>query len=1346
MRTFAAHYFSLHMLHIQSSTNSLRSLSLTLSLLASATVALAKNNQLYTTENNLPNTLINNVIESRDEMIWIATENGLCRFDGARFVTYTNSPDDPHTIQSNFVRDICADARGNVFVATISGAQLYRPATDDFSDVIIDPEQGISSGNVSSLCLLANGDIFATGNTTFTIHIDEAGNPHAIPNAMTEREHMTSLSCQDREGNIWVINYNDGLFRISPNDTYEQLKPNRVVAGFISMGVGADGCIYGGGLEHALYKYNPDNQDFDPVDTQGAEWQVRDICPLPGTYSLLLSTDGDGLRVYDCLTGQITPYVVDQAQFDLTTQKVHAVTVSQHGDIWMALYQKGVFVESANSLDFHYYGSKSQRYNNIGNRCVTSIIRSQDGTLWVATDNDGIYGIDRQGQTVAHYDCTSHGGPLPTAIQGLYQDSRGRVWFGSYRQTCGYIDLKTGHCTNISIQGRDDVPFSIYAFAEDKRGRLWVGSMGEGILYFDEQQHQFIRQETLQDSKWTNVLTYDAKRDVLYAGTYDGLITIDVSQQPLRCTQFSKSSVVYSITLCPQDRLALCTHNSLIVIDLPTGEQHTYTTNEGLPNNSIYAVLPDDDGNLWISGSVGLSRLSADLQTLISFTEHDGLLCSEFYKNTAHRDADGTLWFGGTQGITWFDPKAIDEQKRQCVARVVNVTDGENNVLPDASGDYYIADGSRSFTVELATRPIMMSRSVSYTYSLDGDRWQTLPAMSNHLSFSHIAPGRHLLRFQVLTGGQPTEVQQVAIYIAYPWYRTWWAYLLWFLLCAIAVIGSWRQYRRMRREKMLLHERERETAINEAKLQFFMNIAHDIRTPMTLVVSPLRKLMSIDKDATRQHSYQLMDRNANRVLVLVNELMDLRKLDQEQMQLHCHLCSPDALLHDLCDSVSDLVAIRKLSLTLDDKWPGGKQAWIDQDCFEKVVINLLSNAIKYTPEGGHIVVSSLIASHPRLGECLQVMVTDTGIGIAEADRQHIFERFYQVRQAHSMGTGIGLNLAHALVNLHHGLISVDDNPAGQGTRFSVYLPLDEQVYAETEKVELDASAPVLHQEITSSDLLHSTLRELDAAQPADDSAANPHTHYRVLVVDDDQEVRDYLVHELQSQYRVLSCCNGREALQLLQREEPHIDLVVSDVMMPEMDGIELCQRIRSNVRLNHLPVILLTAKATDEDRLQSLEIGANAFLSKPFNVTILTKTMKNLIDQQTRLRSSFSGQQLPVDKVETPMLQSPDERLMERVLAVINANLSNPDLTSEYIAEAVGLSRVHLYRKLKEITNQSARNYIRNIRLAKAAELLSQKKMAVAEVAYKVGFSNPNNFATAFREMYGVSPTEFMSR
>ena len=1307
----------------------------------------AQYSRLFTTENDLPNSLVNKVVETSDEMIWIATEDGLCRYDGSDIITYRHNENDSCSLANNFVRTVCADQRGHLLIGTIGGVQMYRPATNDFTPIIYNEEEGIAPNcNCIGLSLIDNGDFIATGNVTFTVHIDEKGVPHALANTFTERIHWSHCSAQDGEGNIWVSRLDGLLYRLDTMGELHTFRPKTIRTNYYTLTQGPDGKLYAGGEFGGVYRYNKEKDDLDVVVPASEHFVVRDFASEKETQQLYLATDGMGVKVLDCVDGSCTQLQFDELNLDATRLKVHSILQSRGGDTWLGLFQKGIYVMARKPLNFRYFGSKSIRYNCVGQDCITTLLRASDGHIWVGTDNDGIYSVSDQGKTLAYYPSGSTPGAVPPAIMTLFEDSRHRVWYGSYRQGGGILNLKTGHCTTIPIKSEGTDRGNIYAYAEDKRGQIWVASMGRGILKYDEQQHCFQHVRVNFQCIWSCAMLYDSVTDRLYVGSYNGLSTIDLSHQEPVITQTLDNYLIYSICQCSPTQLALCTSQGLIIYDSTSGQHRLYTSADGLPGDISYAAQVDRDGSLWVSSNAGLSKMNIRQGTFSNFTTMDGLQGNEFYKNSSMRDANGTLWFGGTNGITWFHPEEIVSSSQNIQSRIVGLTVDQNLIIPDTNQVYSISNQDHSFTIELATRPIMLTHRVQYRYSMDDDPWQTLPPMLNRVSFSHITSGKHQFRFQAVSDGATSEVGSAIIDIAYPWYTRTEAKIGWAAILLLLLYLLYLLFERRRQEAHRNREHQQEVAINEAKLQFFMNIAHEFRTPMTLIVSPLHKLMSTDKDAAHQRSYQIMDRNANRILGLTNQLMDIRKIDQGQFKLNCQNIEVSQKIREVFDNFADLAEARKIQLSWNDQLRPGMTTWIDPDILEKVVTNLLSNAIKYTTEGGQIKLSicaeGLSETYPEGSISLQV--TDNGIGISEEEKDRIFERFYRIRQSENqaIGTGIGLNLVQALVTLHHGNITVTDNPAGRGTCFTVHFPLGENAFTAEEKMTDPASSDQLYSGINTTSIALSTLN--DQLPEVEDDKPNP-TKYKVLIVDDDTEIRRYLMQELSPYFKVVDATNGEEAMQCLQQDKA-ISLVLSDIMMPVMDGIDLCQRIRQNVRLNHLPIVLLTAKATDEERLKSLEIGANAFISKPFNIEILLKTIQNLLESQVRLRNTFSGQQLPVEQISTPELQSPDERLLQKILKVINDNLGNSDLTTDFIAQEVGLSRVHLYRKLKELTNQSARSYIRNIRLTKAAELLAQKKMSVAEVAYLTGFSNANNFSTVFHELYGVSPKEYMER
>ena len=593
-------------------------------------------------------------------------------------------------------------------------------------------------------------------------------------------------------------------------------------------------------------------------------------------------------------------------------------------------------------------------------------------------------------------------------------------------------------------------------------------------------------------------------------------------------------------------------------------------------------------------------------------------------------------------------------------------------------------------------------------------------------------PGNYDFCVVAEQNGIDTPERCFRVVIHAPWYRTPLAYLVYLLAIAAVLWRYLRIRRRKEQDRLRLQEHIHAEEMADAKLKFFMNISHEIRTPMTLIVTPLLSLIKQDDDPHRRSIYETIRRNAERILGLINQMMDLRKIDKGQMQMH--MCETELIsfigdIHMLFDQQAKAKNIRFTYEHDTQMLP----VWIDRQNFDKVIVNLLSNAFKFTPTGGQIAMS---VTHDA--RQVRIAIKDTGEGIPEDKLDRIFERFYQtptMANDRKTGTGIGLDLTRSLVELHHGTIVAHNNKGGAGCEFVVTIPLGNE-HLKPEEMLTDKQN-VSHTISLMDDTLlvdhHAVAGELPKVG----------RRQRIVIVEDDSEIRDYLSAELSANYDVSTADNGRTGLAEVLKLVP--DLVISDIMMPEMDGNELCSKIKGNPATNHIPVILLTAKSRDEDQLEGLEMGADAYVMKPFNLDILRRTIVNLIHTHQMLRLKYGRNDQLEEQVDEVKMKSPDDQLLERVMKVINKNISNSDLSVDGIAEEVGISRVHLHRKMKELTGQTPHDFIRNIRLKQAANLLSSQNMNITEVMYACGFNNAASFSTIFKKFYGMSPREFMN-
>ena len=662
---------------------------------------------------------------------------------------------------------------------------------------------------------------------------------------------------------------------------------------------------------------------------------------------------------------------------------------------------------------------------------------------------------------------------------------------------------------------------------------------------------------------------------------------------------------------------------------------------------------------------------------------------------------------------------------------------------------FQLAHYDNTFSIVFSTLQYNNPEQISYQYKIEelSNQWLSTEPGVNRVTYNNLLPGKYTFHVRALSHGNLSEIRTVKILITPPWYEMWWAYCIYAFLFGLLVLGIVNYILSRMRHRREIMKREHAEQLNEAKLQFFINISHEIRTPMTLIINPLEKLLAEKKGGEVQKTYLMIYRNAQRILRLINQLMDIRKLDKGQMFMKFRETDMVGFIDDVMLTFDYMARKKKIRFSFEHVMPQLK-VWVDMNNFDKILMNIFSNAFKYTPEQGEITVTLSTGRDSTrrdpLKEYFEITVTDNGIGLDREKIERIFERFYQIDNdvtKSNFGTGIGLHLSRSLVELHHGIILAENREDAPGSRFIIRIPLG-SAHLRTDELE-DVEAIITPHTV----LVKPEKTDLEGAFEEEEDeeskkAGKSKNRMRILIVEDEEEILSYLKEELEGDYRIMTRKNGREAYDTILADTP--DLVISDIMMPEMDGLSLCRKIKQNTNVNHVPVILLTAKSKPEDTMEGMATGADAYMVKPFNTELLKSTIANLIANRKLLKSKFSGAQQQEDKVQKLSMKSADEILMSKIMKVINENLSNPDLNVEMLAANVGLSRVHVHRKLKELTNLSARDFIKNIRLQQAAALLKEKKLTVSEVAYATGYTNLSHFSSSFKEVHGMSPKEYM--
>ena len=1340
-------------------------LSVLIACLCFLTTSYGQSAKLFSVDNGLSSSMVTDIHQDRSGFIWVATEDGLNRFDGIKFTVYRQDKASSAGVLSNLIHVLFEDNSGRMYTGSLHGLQYYDQATDSFRTVPLMINQSrIPNVRILTICQRKNGDILlgTSGHGVFRLK-SKGDKLYAEKVALTKAGNMIVKIFEDNDSNLWVSTEDRGLHRF--DSTLVKFHKSYFVSKKIQNNIITSLCqdkygrIFAGNMVNGLHQFNAADETFThiPYDETGY-LPIADLA-LNANGQILIGTNSKGMKYYDAASRKILDLNMSVNSFDLSKSKVYSIFEDRSGNTWLGIFQKGLLLMGVNTNRFGYMGYRSANNNSIGSSTVKALAEDNEGTIWVGTDHDGLYALNPGNKPVVHYRHNRTDTSAPENVLTVFEDSKKSLWIGSYLSGLSRLDRTTGKFFPYDklINNSGDNVQRIYDIKEDSSQRLWIATMGSGLFCMDLRSGNIENLDVLPGriskladnnlpNSWVNCLLI-SKDNKLFIGTYNGLACMDLDTKNFVSTfgvnMILKGIVIYSLFDDDKGNLWAGTSQGLKKIARSNKAITSFDIENGLPSSLVGAVKGDKAGNLWLSTNRGLSKMDLENNTFVNFYSADGLQGNEFSPGVSLITRNGDLYFGGINGITFFKPEEIRVSGKRPAARIVDfyihdkavkkgMKSGRYMVVDTAvssAREFHLAHHDNSFSLEFSTMDFVDAERVSYMYSINDNDWAALRPGTNRLTFDNLSTGKYLFRLKAKSNKTESEETQVTIFIHPARYFSSWAWICYGLMTLFVATYIFRtlKNRRLAKQEMLAHLQKEE--VNEAKLQFFINIAHEIRTPLTLVVSPLQKLQSQDYNEERMHLYNIMGRNTKRILDLVNQLMDIRKIEKGQMSLQFSREEMTGFTREICLLFEEQINTKQIDFLID----APKErifANIDPFNFDKVLINVLSNAFKFTPKGGKIrvLLEVVYAAGTDSRPELMLVVEDSGPMINQNDTERIFDCFYQSdehRDCNRYGTGIGLHLVKQLVELHGGKIYAE-NMAETGCRFVIVMPAESVMPEQTQPSETPDSLHELTQAPESVSRFHDKPKKKSG---------------RLVIVDDDSEICDFLSEEMSGEFTVLAYNNGEDAYKAILKEIP--DLIVSDVMMPVMDGMALCKKVKTNPLVNHIPVVLLTAKTAEATNAEGLEMGADAYITKPFNVEILIKTIKGLIKNRQILKNNDQEQHYQEEFITRVSIKASDEKLLEKVHLLIDKNLANPELSVEMISSEIGISRVHLHRKLKELTNLTTRDLIRNIRLKQAAELITIKGLTVSEVAFAVGFANVNSFSIAFKELYGVSPTMY---
>lgn len=1331
--------------------------------------AWAQSGKLFNTDNQLSSNLATQVFQDKSGFIWIATRNGLNNYDGYHITVIKKDMSNFLGLNSNYINSIAQDEKEHILLGT-NNSLLEFTGSEFLKIPMLDSKGKELATYVKQVYPLKNKDVaVATSGYGIMLKKQDEQKCHAMKGEVEKLKYIHKL-LEDKRGRLWIITEDGKLYRKETN--------GRVTSHFAGTeGVGAQdiqqdalGNIYLASKNQGVHLLRAGSNVFTRISSIGN-------LPIDNIYisrnnKLYIGCDGLGIYVYDPQTGFLQDNPLFSRLVNLAKSKVTSIIEDNQGNIWVSMLQKGVFMQSNIQNDFNYMGFRLGNRNVIGENCVTSLSINQGNQVWVGTDKDGLYLFNIATNSVEGHFLNQ------STVLTLCKDQQGRTWVGTYTDGLGYMDAAGSfHPVDLGISKS----VGILDIKQDPQGNIWIATMGKGLfcLQKDGSRRNYKAKYGADNNLKVNSLpndyliklSFSNDGNHLYVATSVGLACLDRKRNSwvstfkgINC--LNKNSFSHCVFVDSKDHVWYGTEDGAFCFDFRKGiKPKLYTTANGLTDNSVASITEDYQGNIWLGTIKGLNKLALKSGTITKFYAESGLQSNEFSDASVCTTQDRkTILIGGSGGLNWFQADQVRQHPWQAKVVISGFILNNKMVTPGMkSGSYTITDNwstfsrdfqlsheDNTFTLQLSTLTYNDVEQISYVYSINGDAWRTVPAGQNELAFSHMAPGRYKYRIKAICNGYETPVKEFTIIVHPAWYASIWAKLFYLLLLIAAIMLYLRHRKRQMEDQLILQQHIHAEEMGEAKIKFFMNISHEIRTPLTLIITPLLSLIKEDKEPHRQGIYEIIRKNSERILHLINQMMDLRKIDKGQMVMR--MCKTDMV--SFINEEYDLFKQQAIAKSIDFEYQHDCEelpVWIDRNNFDKVIINTLSNAFKFTPTAGHILLSLTHTGHHAY-----ISIKDSGIGIPKDKLETIFQRFYQTPADPSdrnIGTGIGLDLTRSLVELHYGTISARNNEGEKGSKFEhgsefiIRIPLGKdhlkpEEIIEEEEMKKDqnnelAEAEQEEQLAENNDQPAETLNNSDTT-PASAKGAKA----EIVIVEDEEDIQEYLKAQLSSDFKIRTYPNGKVALNEILKNKP--DLVISDIMMPEMDGTTLCAKLKSNINTNDVPIILLTAKSREEDQLEGLQTGADAYILKPFNMDILHRNIINLLTVRRTLRNKFTGNESQNHQVEQIEMQTPDNSLMQRVMEVINENINDSDLSVDMIAQKVGISRVHLHRKMKELTNQTPHSFIRNIRLQQAAKLLKDGKQSITEVMYACGFSNSASFSTMFKNLYGCSPREYM--
>lgn len=1348
-----------------------------------------------TVEEGLSQSTIFAITQDTKGFIWIATRDGLNRYDSHEIKVYRNDPQDPTSLANNVINTLFVDSKGQLWIGTGRGICLYNPEKDNFTRIenipgksstlshnnvfaiFEDREKNIWVGTRNGLNLMVGGD------TTKIIQFY-----HSATNPQTLADNYVRTIFQDKAGDMWIGTYN-GISYFKPKRRNEfiisnyfssETNPNSLSNNWINIITEGDNeTLWIGTEKGGLNIFDRKNNIFYSSRNKTQNTQYQSIFSKIDQQIRVIKRDNNGqywigalvgLYIYDPLNRQVHEYLTNPDNpSSLSDNSIRSVFIDRDGSYWVGTFYGGVNIFNTKSKQFDHF-KQFGKNSPLKFKIASALYEDFEHNLWLSVEGDGIINWNPQKNT---YKTFKHKAEDAASISNdnvkcIYPDGHDGLWIGTFNGL-NYFSFKTNKFTRYNAEkgNPNTIPYDrVYDIKSDKQGNFWIATNGGGLCKYSKSDRKFetfhFNEKNINsiNSDYLTCLSFDTKNR-LWIGASTGLNLkypngkiVRFNTNPNQRETVDGQFILF-VYEDHQNRIWVGTRGSgLFLYNEKTSSFTNYSIENGLPGNNIFGILEDEHGFLWLSTENGISKFDPSKINFKNYSKSDGLICKEFNYNSYLQDHAGNMYFGGYNGIVIFNPDNI--RTNTAIPTLVftklklfnnsSDTDPKNRWSEQSitmTPSVTIKSYQNVFTIEFALLNYINPEKNQYEYKLEGfdENWNKVKTPT--ATYMNLSPGRYTLLVKGSNNDGVWNETPIALSIRVlpPMWKTWWAYIIYVLilfLISVVFVRFTRVRLKLEQELYLEHlENKKQNELHQSKLRFFTNVSHEIRTPLTLIISPLENLLTNwEGELEIKKRLLSINNNARRLLRLINQLLDFRKQETGNIRLRVSEANIVKFIDEIIQSFKEYAILKKIDLYFHSTH-SEIPLYFDRSELEKVFYNLLTNAFKFVPESNGR-VDVWIKSDENW---VTVTIEDNGKGISKEHLDKIFDRFYQVENTgmEDFGFGIGLSLAKGIIELHHGNILVESTELTAITHgktvFSVKIPLGKEHFNTTE----------ISSEVQTADQIESYI-DLDPTE--DVRHASIHTlnpletnKYTILIVDDNIEIRDFLTERLKGNYTVLEAEDGEQAWNIAIKDVP--DLIISDVVMPKLDGITLTNRLKNDERTSHIPVILLTARNELDNQLEGLETEADSFLTKPFNINILELKIRNILRSYNKLKSRYS-RIVTLEPVNTE-ISGPEEKFLQRLMVVIENHIADTEFNVAKLVDEIGMSRPVLFRKLKALTDMSIIDLIRTTRLKKAASLLKQKKMTISEVSYAVGFTDSKYFSKAFRQQYGKTPSEYMT-